>query len=722
MDATGTRTRAAAWPRRLSIAVTLVAALVVSMLVPLAPAGALPQNHSTTDKVSLCHATASTTNPYVLITIDPAAILRQGHDDHHADKGTNAAPNREVTFWDLGLELGDSRDGERWDDVIPPFYFDLESVSNPLKAKYPTGYYPGKNWAADGPDWNGEDGDKAAAFAALQSTCFPEDDPAQVNAIFSGHKYNDTDGDGALSPTDVPLNTWTVTVEQLDAEGNYVSLGNATTGADDEPDAAEPSGLWSFNTAAHDIIEDGTSTYRFCEVQRSGWQQTGPLTADDAVASAATVALGTGAYSKCYVVTVEDDANAVVSSLDFFNREQISHSLSGMKVRDDNGNGALDTGEVGLAGWAIDIYRLEDHDNDPATAQQYVLLSGMPITTAGAPADPADPPLGSWSWGSGFMNVSAGTSTSYKVCERAVTGWAQTAPTANGGCHLVSLTDDANDSETSLDFYNQARGSISGSKFYGLPTATPPVTLSGWPVRLYTATGTTPIATAFTDSSGAYSFTDLPPGDYRIEERQALTTATIKWTQVFPASPGTYTETLSASTPTTLTEKDFGNTCETRYRLNGRTKGFWGNKNGKTMMEAWMVNTFAGASNSAKITAGYTHLRGLVGADFTNHSTFSAWLSAADASTMLVMLKAQWIATYLNTVTPILSGSENVEWPPGSGDIRTVDQWLLDARGDGAWPGTRAQRESLKNLFDTINQQKMFSAWAASAAPCARTF
>lgn len=60
-------------------------------------------------KVTLCHATASRTNPYVTITVDAASVTRRGHDGH----------------------TGPVFPADGWGDIIPPF-----------------GTYPGLNWPA----------------------------------------------------------------------------------------------------------------------------------------------------------------------------------------------------------------------------------------------------------------------------------------------------------------------------------------------------------------------------------------------------------------------------------------------------------------------------------------------------------------------------------------------------------------------------------------------
>lgn len=62
-------------------------------------------------RVTLCHATASATNPYVRITVAPEAVYTQGHDQH--------------------------QDGR---DIIPPFSYEEDGV---------TRQYPGKNWDSE---------------------------------------------------------------------------------------------------------------------------------------------------------------------------------------------------------------------------------------------------------------------------------------------------------------------------------------------------------------------------------------------------------------------------------------------------------------------------------------------------------------------------------------------------------------------------------------------
>lgn len=159
--------------------ITLISAFMLMLGMLVIPASALPSDHAGTGKVTLCHATASHTNPYVVITIDPAAILRQGHDDHHEDKGDNTT-DRPTVFGDH-IEHGD-----RWDDVIPPFSYDRSSVPRSLD-QY-EGSYPGKNWPADGPTW---DEDREGALAILDELCGDAEPPVEPEGQLTVEKTAD---------------------------------------------------------------------------------------------------------------------------------------------------------------------------------------------------------------------------------------------------------------------------------------------------------------------------------------------------------------------------------------------------------------------------------------------------------------------------------------------------------------------------------------------------
>jgi hypothetical protein len=55
-------------------------------------------------RVTLCHATDSTTNPYVSITVDYHAVINGGHGNHEGP-----------------VFSADLPDHTKWGDIIPPF-------------------------------------------------------------------------------------------------------------------------------------------------------------------------------------------------------------------------------------------------------------------------------------------------------------------------------------------------------------------------------------------------------------------------------------------------------------------------------------------------------------------------------------------------------------------------------------------------------------------------
>jgi uncharacterized repeat protein (TIGR01451 family) len=100
--------------------------------------------------VTLCHATASATNPYVLITTDDDGVLGAGQSG------------------------GNGHDGHSG-DIIPPFDY-TDNKGDPQS-------YPGKNWDAQGQ-------------AILANGCEPAPSPCPDNATLSGGD----DGDNGCEP------------------------------------------------------------------------------------------------------------------------------------------------------------------------------------------------------------------------------------------------------------------------------------------------------------------------------------------------------------------------------------------------------------------------------------------------------------------------------------------------------------------------------------------
>ncbi len=99
--------------RRTHLGVAGAVGLSVSLFAAVATVAPANANSAGTDehKVTLCHATGSTTNPYVEITVDYDSIIKAGHGDH-------AGP-----VFDAELP-----EHAAWGDIIPPFDFGGDAV------------------------------------------------------------------------------------------------------------------------------------------------------------------------------------------------------------------------------------------------------------------------------------------------------------------------------------------------------------------------------------------------------------------------------------------------------------------------------------------------------------------------------------------------------------------------------------------------------------------
>jgi uncharacterized repeat protein (TIGR01451 family) len=99
-----------------------IASVTPLFVVPVAPA--IADNGNSNDKQTICHATDSNTNPYVVITPD-----KNGDVDGHAG---HTGP-----VWNPSLKA----DHIKWGDIIPPF--DYNDHGSPA-------HFPGLNWDANG--------------------------------------------------------------------------------------------------------------------------------------------------------------------------------------------------------------------------------------------------------------------------------------------------------------------------------------------------------------------------------------------------------------------------------------------------------------------------------------------------------------------------------------------------------------------------------------------
>ena len=97
------------------------------------------------EKVTICHRTRATTNPYVMITVSVNSVIGSGggngHSDHNTTRTNTTNPTTNgVTPGSGPFDTGFTYPANQkwWGDIIPPF-------------TYSGGTYSGLNW---GPDWN----------------------------------------------------------------------------------------------------------------------------------------------------------------------------------------------------------------------------------------------------------------------------------------------------------------------------------------------------------------------------------------------------------------------------------------------------------------------------------------------------------------------------------------------------------------------------------------
>ncbi|MBI2875410.1 MAG: cadherin-like domain-containing protein [Candidatus Tectomicrobia bacterium] len=202
--------------------------------------------------------------------------------------------------------------------------------------------------------------------------------------------------------------------------------------------------------------------------------------------------------------------------------------FEGVKFEDLDGDSVRDEGEPGLAGWII--YLDQDRSGQREEGERFATTDET----------------GAYS----FSGLVPGP---YGVAEELQAGWIQTAP--EGGTHELVLTGE--ETVTGIDFGNFQPGRIAGVKFHdpdgdGVQDEGEPG-LEGWTVYL-DANGNGTLdegeTRTTTEGTGAYSFTDLGPGTYRVAE-----VTKTGWSQTVPAG-GFYQVALTSGL--VATGRDFG--------------------------------------------------------------------------------------------------------------------------------------------------------------------
>jgi hypothetical protein len=240
-------------------------------------------------------------------------------------------------------------------------------------------------------------------------------------------------------------------------------------------------------------------TYRIRKAAPNGWRISNPT-------------------SGSYLIQVE--AGGTVSGRDFGNTRRVP--ISGTVFNDANANKRQDDDEPGVPNWRV--YIDADNDRHLDAGEQSVLSDSS----------------GNWS----FSDLPAG---SYMIRVAVQTGWLRTVP-SGGGSYLINLTSDGTSAGNLFGVKPVAR-TISGTVFTdanankkqdGVEAG-----LSSW--RVYIDTNSDRRLNAgersvLSDSSGNWSFSDLPAGSHMIR-----VVSQNGFERTVPSGGGSYLITLSSN-------------------------------------------------------------------------------------------------------------------------------------------------------------------------------
>lgn len=268
---------------------------------------------------------------------------------------------------------------------------------------------------------------------------------------------------------------------------------------------------------------------------------------------------------------------------------------------------------------------------------------------------------------------------------------------------------------------------LSGAKYYdananGQLDAGEPM-IPSWPIRFSDMPGDV----LMTGADGAFSL-ELLAGDYHFSE--ILPMAGSPWMQTGnlvdqATASGGASEALLPDRSYLVTAADnssvsglyFGNLC--LGAGNGRTLGFWSNKNGKAMI---------GADDLGMLCS--LNLRQGSGASFdpADYAALRAWLLSATATNMAYMLSAQLATMELNVLNGLVQGGRLIFAPGaacangnGFASVAAVMNEANQSLGaSGSTPSSSAERahqEALKNALDRANNDLNFVQQGPAACP-----
>jgi protocatechuate 3,4-dioxygenase beta subunit len=311
----------------------------------------------------------------------------------------------------------------------------------------------------------------------------------------TGHKYQDSDGDGVRDAGEPGLAGWTFYADQDD---------------DGVKDAGEPSGT-SGADGFYRILNVGTGAFKIREVTQTGWRCTSP--------------------SPCYYSrSLVNGGNSTGN--DFGNAAP--STASGTKFNDSDADGIQDAGEPGLAGFTFYV----DYDDDA-------------VRDAGEPSATSD--------AGGAFSIADVQSGTFKVREVAQGGWTCSTPspcnysrTFNSSSAHTGLTfGNWGLAQIAGTLFEDTDGD-GAAREAGEPA------LSAWQVYADSNGNDSfdfgePATT--TNASGAYTLTGLTPGGYTVR----ATRASASWYCANPGQSDAACErSLTLSSGESATGRDFG--------------------------------------------------------------------------------------------------------------------------------------------------------------------
>lgn len=546
----------------------------------------------------------------------------------------------------------------------------------------------------------------------------------------SGQKFNDLNGNGAWDQDEPTIADWTI---YLNDGQNIVST------------QTDNNGFYAFSNL-------GPDDYTVSENLITGWIQTFPP------------------QNGTYLVTMTSGAQ--ITGKDFGNFAL--GKISGYKWNDLNGNGAWDQGEPTISGWGMTLSNGQQQWNALTDQSGYYEFNSLTAgtysvteeTRAGWIAktsstigniavisgtnsqnhnfgnfalgsvsghkfndlngdrkwDAGEPGLSNWQivlWGQNglfmettdatgaytFSDVDAG---GYVLFEIDQADWMMTTPPQ------PSVTMTSGLQVTDRDFGNFQLFDITGAKFNdlngnGVWDQDEP-TLAGWTIELDKAPFGSVDTTTVTDGNGAYTFTNLTPGDYRVREVQQN-----GWIQT-TANPSD----ISAISGQDTSGVNFGN-----FAL-GKISGYkWDDLNGnrawdqgEPTLSGWTIN-LTGPMNDSDVTDqnGYYEFTGLTVGEYALAETQQAgWVqtSASPAPVNVISGTDSQNNNFGNFKTPKLTVIKHVI--TDNGGTAVASNFTMNVTGtnvsDDSFPGDEAGTTVTLNAGDYSVDEEVYFGYA----------